>query len=103
MTDVIILAGGRKVAEDHKTPKALLRLAGKELISHQIDYLKDKVSKIIVSTGTGEYSKKIQEHIMETHPDLAVVCVSEPKLLGTAGAIKNSLEFIETPRVLIVN
>ena len=51
MLNAIILAGERTINKINTTPGALIRIDGKELISHQINYLKDKVSKIIISIG----------------------------------------------------
>ena len=82
-------------------PKALLPLKGKELISHQIDYLRDRVRKIIVCTGfKGE---EVENFLYETYPELSIVCIREDEPLGTAGAIRNAVDDVDTERVLIVN
>ncbi len=99
--DCIILAGGKGQRMGSEMPKALIRVKDKELIAHQIDYLKDKVRKIIVATGfKGE---EVESFVYETYPELSAVCVREIEPLGTAGAIKNAASEAETGRVLVVN
>jgi NDP-sugar pyrophosphorylase family protein len=101
MIDCIILAGGKNNKIHSDEPKALVRINEKELISHQIDYLQDKVRKIIVSTGYK--AESVEEFLSETYPELAIVCVRETESLGTAGAIRNCIDEVESDRVLIVN
>ncbi|MCR4284441.1 MAG: NTP transferase domain-containing protein [archaeon] len=103
MIDALILAGERAMFRRAQVPKALMRVNGKELIAHQIDYLKDKVSRIIVSTGIGDSAKEIEDFVYESYPELAIICVPENQPLGTAGAIKNCVGVVETDRVLVVN
>ncbi|MBS3074000.1 NTP transferase domain-containing protein [Candidatus Pacearchaeota archaeon] len=101
MIDCIILTGGRGLRMSAEMPKALVRVNDKELIAHQIDYLKDKVRKIIVATGyRGE---EVENFLYETYPELSITCIREIEPLGTAGAIKNAVSEIETDRVLVVN
>jgi len=103
MLDAIILAGGRQIKSRSQTPKALIQACGKELIAHQIDFLKDKVRKIVVAVGWGELYREVEEFVDETYPELSIVCVRELEPLGTAGAIKHCLDEIETERFLVVN
>jgi len=99
--DCIILAGGKGLRMGVDIPKPLTPVLGKELISYQIDYLKDKVRKIIVALG--HHADEVEEFILDTYPELAIVCVRERELLGTAGAIRNCLPEVETERFLVVN
>jgi len=101
--DAIILAGEKAMVSHSAVPKALLRVNGKELIAYQIDYLKDKVSRIIVSTGSGELAKEVENFVYGAFPEMAIICISESQPLGTAGAIKNCVDVVESDRVLVIN
>ncbi len=101
MIDCIILAGGRGSRMSIDMPKALIPVKGKELISYQIEYLKDKVRKIIVCTGfKGE---EVEQYLFDSYPELSITCIREEEPLGTAGAIKNAVCEVETDRVLVLN
>lgn len=102
MIDCIILAGGKGSRRlGFETPQALIRVRDKELIAHQIDYLKDKVRKIIVATSYK--ADDVEEFLLDTYPELSIVCVKEEEPLGTAGALKNAIGEVDTDRVLVLN
>ena len=95
MMPVVILAGGlatrlRPITE--KTPKALVEVAGKPFVFHQLDWLKrQKVDQVVLcvgylgemireQVGTGErWGMKIQYSF------------DGEKLLGTGGALQKAL------------
>ena len=102
MIDCIILAGGRGSRRiGYETPQALIRVKDKELIAHQIDYLKDKVRKIIVTAAYK--ADEVEEFLDETYPELSIVCIKENNPLGTAGALRNALDEVDSERVLVLN
>jgi NDP-sugar pyrophosphorylase family protein len=92
---VVILAGGlatrlRPLTE--KIPKALVEVAGRPFLEHQIDLLKQNaIAKVILCVGY------LGEMIEQRYGDGTALGVrirysfDGPKLLGTGGAIKNAL------------
>ena len=98
MMPVVILAGGlatrlRPITE--KTPKALVEVAGKPFVFHQLDWLKrQKVDQVVLcvgylgemireQVGTGErWGMKIQYSF------------DGEKLLGTGGALQKALPLV---------
>ena len=101
MIDCIILAGGRGSRMSIDMPKALIPVKGKELISYQIDYLKDKVRKIIVCTGFK--GDEVEQFLFDTYPELSITCVREEEPLGTAGGIKKALLMSYSDKVVVLN
>jgi len=88
---------------DSVTPKPLLSVAGVPLIFRQIDYLENKVNRIILSLGYhGEIVKKEVEKKYSSL-NLKIIYVIEKKSLGTAGAAKKALGKIRTERLLVLN
>jgi len=94
----LILAGGlatrlRPLTE--KIPKALIEVAGRPFLWHQIQLLKRHgIRKVILSVGY------LGEQIEDLYGDGSTLGVSivyafdGPVLLGTAGAIRNALELL---------
>jgi N-acetyl-alpha-D-muramate 1-phosphate uridylyltransferase len=95
---VVILAGGlamrlRPVTE--KIPKALVEIAGRAFLEHQLKLLKrNAVSDVVLCVGY------LGQMIQERYGDGAALGVrikysfDGPKLLGTGGAIKKALELL---------
>ena len=89
----MILAAGRgtRLGELGRTiPKVLVDIGGQPLLARQIDYLQDNgVERIVVNAH--HLADKVEDFVAE-HPqadDIEVVV--EPKLLGTAGGVRNAL------------
>src|SRR6185295_10456097 len=94
----VILAGGlatrlRPLTE--KIPKALIEVAGRPFLWHQIQLLKRHgIRKVILSVGY------LGEQIEDLYGDGSTLGVSivyafdGPVLLGTAGAIRNAIELL---------
>jgi NDP-sugar pyrophosphorylase family protein len=95
---VLILAGGlatrlRPLTE--KIPKALIEVAGRPFLWHQIQLLKrNGIREVILSVGY------LGEQIQDLYGDGSKLGISivyafdGPVLLGTAGAIRNALELL---------
>jgi len=99
MPSVVIIAGGaatrlRPVTET--VPKALLMVAGKPFIAHQLLLLrKNGIKKIVICSG--RLSKQIEDFVSDgSEFGLSVTfSVDGEKLLGTGGAVKKALPLLE--------
>lgn len=94
----LILAGGlgtrlRNVIKDR--PKAMALVNGRPFLEYQIRFLKNNgIDDIVLSTGY--MSEKIEEHFGSgKNYGVSIVYVEEKELLGTGGAIKNSLDILD--------
>jgi NDP-sugar pyrophosphorylase family protein len=98
--DAVILCGGKgkrlgKIGEE--LPKALVPINGKPIIDYQIEWLKSHgVNNIVLACG---YKwEKLKEHLGGS-----VKYAVEEEPLGTGGAIKNSLKYIEGDEFFCLN
>lgn len=90
--DAVILCGGKgkRLGEIGKDlPKAMIPINGKPLIDYQIEWLKKYGVKNII-LACGYKWEKLKEHLR----DNAKYAVEEEPL-GTGGAIKNALKYLE--------
>lgn len=94
----LILAGGlgtrlRNVIKDR--PKAMALVNGRPFLEYQIRFLKNNgIDNIVLSIGY--MSEKIEEHFGSgKNYGVSIVYVKEKELLGTGGAIKNSLDILD--------
>lgn len=98
MPAVAILVGGyatRLYPVTKAIPKAMLQVAGKPFIAHQLDLLKKKgITKVIICSGY--LSKQMEGFIGDGNQcGLSVkFSVDGGKLLGTGGAIKKALPLL---------
>lgn len=91
MIPVAILSGGlatRLRPATEKIPKALLPVAGKPFLAHQLELLRRRGVKRVVMC-VSHLGEKIREHF----PDLEY-SFDGPVLLGTGGAIRNALPLL---------
>jgi N-acetyl-alpha-D-muramate 1-phosphate uridylyltransferase len=100
----ILSAGlGSRMGELTKnTPKPLLKINGKTLLDHSIDFGKSLgISEFILNTHY--LSEQIIEHIQK-YSDLKIHISHEEKLLGTAGGLKTGIEgIIHQENFLVMN
>lgn len=95
MNTVLILAGGigsRLYPLTLEKPKSLIKINNKPFIEYQLDYLKNqKIENVVISIG--KFGWMIEEHVQTLkNIELNIHFSSEGEnLLGTGGAIKNSL------------
>lgn len=88
--DAVLMAGGkgerlRPLTE--KTPKPLLKVGDKCIIDHNIDRLISYGVKHI-SVTVNYLKEQIEEHYQQSRAGIKVETVSEPKFLGTMGAVR---------------
>ncbi len=98
MPSVVILAGGwaKRLYPITKTiPKAMVEVAGKPFIAHQLCLLKKNGFKNVIICS-GHLSKQIEDFVRDgKNFGLSVrFSVDGKKLLGTAGAIKKALPLL---------
>ncbi|MBI5401955.1 MAG: NTP transferase domain-containing protein [Ignavibacteriae bacterium] len=99
MIPIIILAGGlatRLYPVTHTIAKSMIKIAGKPFIAYQLELLKSKgLDNVIICAG--KHGEQIQEFIKNGEEyGLEVKYSFDGKiLLGTGGAIKKALNFIE--------
>ncbi len=91
--DAIILAGGKGKRMEDDTPKAIIEARGKPIIFWQLDYLKDKVERIVLALGyKAEDVVKAVSKSYRVYKKIYFSFEYEP--LGTAGALKKA--FLKT-------
>jgi N-acetyl-alpha-D-muramate 1-phosphate uridylyltransferase len=99
MMQVVILAGGlgtRLHPTTHKIPKSLVEIAGEPFISHQLRLLKRQgVEDVVICTGYLNYM--IMDFVRYGQKWGIYITYSHDggELLGTGGAIKKALPFLE--------
>jgi glucose-1-phosphate thymidylyltransferase len=87
--------GSRLRPHTYTTPKPLLRVGGKPVMSYILDDLSDLgVEEIIFITG---YLKEnIEKYIASDYPQFKATYVEQPVQNGTAGAVWHAREHIDT-------
>jgi D-glycero-alpha-D-manno-heptose 1-phosphate guanylyltransferase len=103
--EAIVLAGGlgtrlRGVIND--VPKPMAPVGKYPFLSYLLDYLwKQDVKKVILSVG---YKHEIiQNYYGNLFKDMALIYSIEKELLGTGGAIKQSMELVESMYCFVLN
>jgi len=99
--DCIILAGGKGSRMEDSLPKALVQVKEKPILSYQIEYLSNKIDKIILALGFK--AQQIIDYVQKNYPDKNIEFSVEDKKLGTGGAIKKALALVSSPKVLVLN
>jgi NDP-sugar pyrophosphorylase family protein len=96
---VVILAGGlatRLRPITQTIPKAMVEVAGKPFIDHQLALLRrEGVRKVVLCIG--HLGEQLREHLGDGSRLRMQIGYSEdgPKLLGTGGALRRSLSFLD--------
>jgi len=102
--ECIILAGGKGTRLGMNIPKALVKINDKTIIDYRIKHLKKMgITRFILAVGFKK--KKIKEYLEGKYDDVDIVYAdeNENKLLGTAGAIKNALQYVYDDDVFVTN
>ena len=84
----VILAAGQGIRLRPLTyhiPKSMIRIAGKNLIEHNIDQLPDEIDELIMVVGY--FSEQITNHFKDEFAGKKVKYVKQKKLLGTGQAL----------------
>lgn len=101
----MILAGGlaTRLGEASKDmPKALVDVNGRPFMFYHFDQLlKAGIRRVIICTG--HLSVKFPEIIGHQYKDLEIVYSTEPRALGTGGAIAHAINLILSDKCLIMN
>lgn len=92
----MILAAGRGTrlaSVGLSVPKALVDIGGRPLLESQFEYLaREGIQRVVVNA---HYRADAIEAFVESYGGkLTVKVVSEPKLLGTAGGVRNALDLL---------
>ena len=100
MPQVVILAGGlgtRLGEKTQHTPKSLIEVGGKPILSHILEWVKGQgCNRALVLTGhLGEQFEGF------THPGIELSFVQEPEQLGTGGALWNARDVLEEEFILL--
>ncbi len=102
---VAILAGGKgtRIASLlGNTPKALAPVAGRPFIYHLLDQIQEAGVKLaVLCTGNG--ADIIEKELGDWYQDVKIVYSKESAPLGTGGALRNALSYLNTDSVLVLN
>jgi NDP-sugar pyrophosphorylase family protein len=104
--DILVLAGGlgtrlRSVLGD--VPKLLAPIAGRPYLAYLLDWLHGFGARRVV-LGLGHQAQAVLDYL-RANPlrSVTIVPVIEPKLLGTAGAVRFARRKVGTDPVLVMN
>lgn len=102
--DAVLMAGGKgerlRPLTEH-TPKPLLPIGDKAIIDYNIDNLTYYGIKNI-SVTVNYLKEQIEEHFAQERNGIKVVCVREPRFLGTIGSLR-FVEKFENDTILVMN
>ncbi len=95
-------AGTRLRPHTHTTPKALLLVAGKTILGHILDQLKDaSVERVILVIAPGPQGDRIRESAA-ARADLRIECVVQSEPLGLGHAVAQAKPAAGTGPLLII-
>jgi glucose-1-phosphate thymidylyltransferase len=102
MKVIIPLAGKgtRLRPHTHITPKPMLKVAGKPVMSYVLDELKKLGNVEQVIYITGHLKEKVEEYA-RTEMDVASVFIEQKIQDGTAGAVALAREYVDQPVLII--
>jgi NDP-sugar pyrophosphorylase family protein len=106
--DVLVIAGGlgtRIQSALGDTPKLLAPIGGRPYLAYLLDWLRRFGARRIV-LGLGYRAQAVVDYLdcnKSSYDDLTVVTVTEPRPLGTAGAIRFARSNLRTDPVLVMN
>lgn len=104
--DALVLAGGRGTRLQPivgKTAKVLAQVGGKPFLFHLLSQLKSQgIQRVVLALGY--LHQEVLDYLeKESFQGLQIIPVVEDELLGTAGAIRNALQVLESDPVLVLN
>jgi NDP-sugar pyrophosphorylase family protein len=92
--DAMILGAGlgtRLQALGRSLPKVLVPVGDRPLLGRQLDYLEGAgFTRVVVNAF--HLGEQVERFVAGYDGPLAVECILEPRLLGTAGAVRNALD-----------
>lgn len=99
----VILAAGESTRTKPLTetkPKAMLTVANKAILDHQLEMLdSEHVHEIVIVTG--HYKEKLEEHIRNNYPKLNVKLVEQIERKGTAHALGQCKDLITEDFIML--
>jgi NDP-sugar pyrophosphorylase family protein len=100
---MIIAAGvGSRLGElGRTTPKVLIEVGGRPLLVRHLELLRDAGARRVV-INTHHHAERVEAAARAHDLPLEVVCVREPRLLGTAGGVRNALDRLGAGPFLIL-
>lgn len=105
LTEAIILAGGmgtRLKSIVKEVPKPMAPINGRPFLEYLLDHLiKNGIERVIFSVGFK--SEIIVDHFGDRYQNCELVYVYEKEPLGTGGAIKEAIKFVNGEHVLVTN
>lgn len=102
---IILLAAGygtRLRPLTIKTPKCLVKIKGKPLLSYWLDLLCES-NEYPILINTHYLNDKVEDYLNKNRYRHRVTISYEKKLLGTAGTIRANKEFIKEDTVLLIH
>ena len=103
--EAIILAGGlgtRLRSEVQDIPKPMANIQGRPFLEHVLDRLISQgISRVVFSIGYK--SDIVQDYFSDEYKGCEIVYAIEEELLGTGGAIKNAMQFVQEDHVFVLN
>jgi mannose-1-phosphate guanylyltransferase len=102
--DAVLLAGGygtRLQPLTYTTPKPLLPVAGRPMLEWALDRLPPEVDHVVVAVNW--LAEKLEAHFRDSERDIKFTVVREAKPMGTAGAVKNCQQHLESEQFFVLN
>ena len=100
----MILAAGRGTrlgSLGRRVPKALVDIGGKPLLARHFSYLeKHGVTQVVINTH--HRAEQVESYAARYRGPMNVVCVREAQLLGTAGAVRNALPYLNSSSFVVL-
>lgn len=94
--------GTRLLPHTARIPKPLLPMAGRPMIDIVILRLAAAGAEAIV-VNTHHLHEMVEEHLSKSRYPVPVICVHEPEILGTGGAIKANAELLGPDPFIVIN
>jgi glucose-1-phosphate thymidylyltransferase len=103
MKVIIPLAGKgtRLRPHTHVTPKPMLKVAGKPVMSYILEDLKKLGGIEQMIYITGHLKEKVEEYARQALPDIPAVFIEQKVQDGTAGAIALARDYVDQPVLII--
>jgi glucose-1-phosphate thymidylyltransferase len=103
MKVIIPLAGKgtRLRPHTHVTPKPMMKVAGKPVMSYILDDLKKLGGIEQMIYITGHLKEKVEEYARQALPEIPAVFIEQKIQDGTAGAIALAREYVDQPVLII--
>ncbi len=100
----MVLAAGRgtRLGElGSRLPKVLIELGGQPLLARHLAWLESEgIHRVVVNAH--HQSEQIETFIAGYRGGLETVCLVEETLLGTAGGVRNALEYLEPGPFIVI-